>query len=490
MRLNRSVLKALPAGIASPAFDPARVTPGIVHIGLGGFARAHLARYIHDVMTRDEAALGWGIVGAGLRPADAPLLATLAEQDGLYTLLERDGDAEQATVIASLAGLIDASGSRAALLDAIADPAIRIVSLTVTEHGYCLDRATKRLALDSDAIRHDLAHPDDPRTAIGILVAGWRRRRAAGLPAFTALSCDNIQHNGDVLRRAVRDFTDASDRMLGAWIEERAAFPNAMVDRITPVPTAADAAAFEAHSGIADHAALPCEAFRQWVIEDRFADGRPDWDRVGAQFVADVAPYERMKLRLLNASHLAISGLGKLAGHETIDQSIADPLIRRMMIALMDRETGPTLDPLPGIDLAAYKADLVARFANRAIRDTVDRVNADAALNYLLDPLRDRLDSGGDITLLSLALAAWLRRVRGEDESGRMIDVVHPLATLLRAKAMEGGADPTPLLSIAPLFGALGADLRLREQVGVWLTSLYDDGVSVTLAYAAATNRI
>lgn len=490
LRLGRSTLAALPDGVAAPGFDVARVTPGIVHIGLGGFHRAHMARYTHDLMALSADALGWGIVGAGLQPGDAALCATLNEQDGLYTLLERDGDDEQASVIGSIAGAIDASAWSAALLDAIADPGIRIVSLTVTEHGYCLDRATKRLALDGDAIRHDLAHRHDPRTAIGVLVEAWRRRRDAGLRAFTAMSCDNIQHNGAVLAAAVRDYAMACDPALAAWIDANATFPNTMVDRITPVPTPADADRFAARHGLVDRAVLPCEAFRQWVIEDRFADGRPDWDRAGAQFVADVTPYEVMKLRLLNASHLAISGLGKLAGHETIDAAIGDPLIRRAMIALMDRETGPTLAPVPGIDLAAYKVAVVARFANRAIRDTVDRVNADAPLNYLLDPLRDRLASGDDIALLALALAAWLRRVRGEDEAGRRIAVIHPLADLLRAKAIEGGPDPRPLLSIAALFGDLGEDSRVHDATTDWLASLYDRGVQATLRRAADSGII
>jgi mannitol 2-dehydrogenase len=289
-----------------------------------------------------------------------------------------------------------------------------------------------------------------------------------------------------VLRRAVIDLAETRDATLANWIRDEAAFPSTMVDRITPVPSPAEIAAFERRTGLADRAALMAEPFRQWVIEDDFTAGRPAWEKVGAQIVRDVAPYERMKLRLLNASHLAIAGLGFLAGYARIDETMHDPLIRRYMAALMDRETGPTLDPVPGIDLAAYKGSLVERFSNPAIGDTVARVNADAALNYLLDPIRDRLARGASVDLLALGLAAWLRRVRGEDEVGRPVAVVHPLADRLRDAALAGGADPMPLLSIRILFGDLGDDSRLVGAVGTWLAALYEKGVQGTLETAAA----
>ncbi len=260
-----------------------------------------------------------------------------------------------------------------------------------------------------------------------------------------------------------------------------------MVDRITPVTAAADVAALAERHGIADRWPVFAETFTQWVIEDRFPAGRPAWEEVGAQFVADVAPYEFMKLRLLNASHLAVSGLGRLAGYVTIDEAMADPLIARMMGALMDRETGPTLPDVPGIDLARYKATLVERFANPAIKDTVERVNTDAPLNILVDPIRDRLRADQPLDLLALALAAWLRRARGEDEQGQPIDVRHPLAAELRARAIEGGADPRPLLGMTALFGELGQDPRLLGPVGRWLASLYAKGSRETLAEAART---
>ena len=444
-----------------------------------------MARYTHDLMRLDQQALAWGIQGAGLRASDQPLLDALAAQEGLYSLVEQEGARENIALIGSIVATIDASASSAELLAAIDDPRTRIVSATVTENGYHLDRATKTLNLDSSEIRGDLARPHHPRTVPGILVEAYRRRRAAATAPFTALCCDNIQHNGEVLKAAVLALAGQQDPSLSAWIAEHVSFPNSMVDRITPVPIPEQAAAFAARTGLSDRAPLHAEMFRQWVIEDRFVGGRPAWEKVGVQFVADVAPYEFMKLRLLNGSHLAIASIGQLCGYELIGETIGDHLIRGYMVALMDKETGPTLVPVPGIDLPLYKKTLLDRFANTAIRDTTQRVNTDAPINVLVDPIRDRLAGNQPIELLSLGLAAWCRRASGRAGDGRAIDVVHPLAELLAAKAREGGKDAAPLLSIAPLFGTLGQDQRLVSAVSGWLASIYDKGMRATLAAAA-----
>ena len=449
IELNRANLRRLRPPVHVPAYDPAGVGPGIVCPG---------DRRMHD---------------------------SLAPQDGLYPLVERSGADSAATVIGSLAKVIFAGESSEALLAEIDAPAIRIVSLTVTENGYCLNPSTKRLDPEHPLIRQDLAEPADPRSAIGVIVEAYRRRRGAGSGAFTALSCDNIQHNGRVLSEAVLTLARMRDPELAAWIEREASFPSTMVDRITPVTTPQDIEALARDYGIIDRWPVFCETFIQWVIEDRFVQGRPAWETVGAQFVDDVAPYEFMKLRLLNGSHLAVAGLGRLAGYTYVHQAMADTRISRFMAALMDRETGPTLKPVPGVDLGAYKATLIERFANPTIKDTVERVNTDAPVNVLIDPIRDRIASGNDIPLLALALAAWLRRVRGEDEQGGRIDVRHPLAEQLRARAIAGGTDPRPLLGIASLFGELGADPRLIEPVAGWLRSLYEDGSRTTIERAA-----
>ncbi|HEY2068397.1 MAG TPA: mannitol dehydrogenase family protein [Rhizomicrobium sp.] len=483
--LSRSALAGLPPGVHGPAYDVTKVTPGIVHLGLGGFHRAHMARYTHNLMDRDADALRWGITGAGLMPNDRKMRDVLKAQDGLYTLVERDGADETVTVIGALTDVLFAGETSTRVLAAI-DRA-RIVSTTVTENGYCLNRATKRLDTSHPLIAADLAHPGDPRSVIGIITEAYRRRMVTGAAPFTALCCDNIQHNGDVLRDAVLDFASLRDPALADWISTHARFPNSMVDRITPVTREEDIAALSARHGIADGWPVFCETFTQWVIEDDFADGRPAWEQAGAQFVTDVTPYEFMKLRLLNTSHLAMAALGRLIGYRYIHETMQDETLRRTMIALMDHETGPTLMPVPGIDIAAYKARLVERFANPAIMDTVERVNTDAPLNYLVDPIRDRLKVGDSAELLALALAAWLRRVRGTDEQGEPIDVRHPMAQILRDRAIAGGPDPRPLLEIHELFGEMGRNEGFIASVGKWLTSLYDIGAAKTVALARET---
>jgi mannitol 2-dehydrogenase len=481
MNLSRATLNALPATIARPRFDPAKVTRGIVHLGFGGFHRAHMARYTHDLMERRGDAARWGIVGVGTRATDVRVRDALAPQDALYTLVERQDGDEAATVIGSVSEVIFAGESSKAALDAIDDPAVRIVSLTVTENGYCRNAATRTLDRDHPSIGQDLAHPGEPRSAIGILVEAYRRRRASYAPAFTAMTCDNIQHNGLVLRDAVLALAGWRDQELADWITANASFPSTMVDRITPVTTPAQVEDFTARFGLVDRWPVFCERFRQWVIEDDFVAGRPPWEEVGAQFVADVAPFELMKLRLLNASHLAIAGLGRLMGYVYIDETIRDPALRSYMRALMDRETGPTLPPVPGVDLDQYKTQLIERFGNLAIKDTVDRVNADAPINLLLEPIRDRLAAGASVDLLALALAAWMRRATGVDETGNPISVVHPLADLLRERANAGGPDPLPLLRISKIFGDLVDHAAFVATLKRWLTSLYADGAAATL---------
>jgi mannitol 2-dehydrogenase len=277
VELSRINLSRLRPPVQRPGFDPTRITAGIVHLGLGGFHRAHMARYTHDLMERRADTLGWGIIGAGLMPADRRVHDSLKPQDNLYTLVERDAAQERVSVIASLADVIFAGESSTLLMNAIARPQTRILSLTVTEHGYCLNRATKHLDPNHPLIGEDLTHPERPSSAIGIIVEAYRRRRESGVPPFTALSCDNIQHNGDVLREAVLALASLRDGNLANWIEENASFPSTMVDRITPVTAEKDIATLAERYGIIDRWPVFCETFTQWVIEDRFPTGRPAW---------------------------------------------------------------------------------------------------------------------------------------------------------------------------------------------------------------------
>jgi mannitol 2-dehydrogenase len=470
--------------VAVPSFALTGVRPGIVHLGFGGFHRAHMARYTHDLMNLHSDGLKWGIIGVGLLAADERMRDSLLPQDGLYTLLERQGELEHATIIGSVSDVVFAGESSSRALQAIESPAIRIVSLTVTENGYCLNPATKQLDFAHPMILPDLATPESPRSAIGIIVEAYRRRRQAGSAAFTALTCDNIQHNGAILKSAVLALAERRDPTLRTWIEANASFPSTMVDRITPVTTVADRQYIASRFGLSDRWPVCSELFRQWVIEDDFSDGRPAWERVGVQFATDVGAYECMKLRLLNASHLALAGLGRLMGYRYIHETLRDESLRAYMQALMDRETGPTIPEVAGIDLTHYKSQLIERFSNTQIKDTVERVNADAPLNLLLDPIRDRLDSRAEASLLALALAAWMRRVRGEDESGQPIKVVHPLVHELRERAIEGGSDPRPLLAITRIFADLSEQRGFVETLRYWLGLLYGVGAKATLARA------
>ena len=484
IELSRRALATISSEVLRPRFDPAQVRAGIVHLGLGGFHRAHMARYTHELMNDSRNALEWGIAGVGLLPADVRMRDALLPQQCLYSLVERQDQDETATIIGSVCDVVFAGDSSAAALSSIDDDAVRIVSLTVTENGYCLNAATKRLDTQHPNIRRDLADPEHPVSAIGIIVEACRRRMVGGARPFTVLSCDNIQHNGRVARSAVLDLASLRNSTLSAWIASNTTFPNTMVDRITPVTTAADIAYLAQRYGLIDRWPVFSERFTQWVIEDQFVAGRPSWEIAGAQFVEDVAPFEIMKLRLLNASHLAIAGLGRLANYSYIDESLRDEAIHSYMRSLMDRETGPTVPPVPGIDLSEYKRQLLDRFSNPKIKDTVTRVNNDAPLNLLIDPIRDRVAQGANYDLLALALAAWMRRVRGDDETGRPIEVVHPLAEVLRGRAIEGGADPRPLLSIRSLFGDLGDEPRFVGILGHWLELLYRTGARSTLATA------
>lgn len=450
-RICRATLHRLPAAVRGLSYDPAEITAGIVHVGPGAFHRAHMARYVHALMSRGEA-LDWGIIGAGLTSADTRVRDALMPQDGFYTLVERDDDGASAQVIGSIMGILGPDDI-GAILDRIDAPGIRIVSLTVSENGYCLDAKTRGLDLAHPAIIADLADPRRPISVIGVLVEAYRRRRAAGRPAFTALSCDNLPGNGGLLRRAVSAFATQVDLGLADWIETHGRFPATMVDRITPVTHAADVAAFEQDYGLVDAWPIFCEPFSQWVIEDDFADGRPNWESVGVHFTSDVESFEQMKLRLLNASHLALASLGWLAGHRLVAEAMRDPRLDRYIRALMAKETAPTLPATLPVDLAVYQDRLVKRFSNRTLEDTVERINTDASINLLLDPIRDRLAAGHSIEQLALAVAAWIRRLAliGDE----CLAIRHPLERELKSRARAGCPDPAAVLSMSDVFGDL-----------------------------------
>ncbi|HEY5795607.1 MAG TPA: mannitol dehydrogenase family protein [Bosea sp. (in: a-proteobacteria)] len=484
-RLTTRTLSSLPGTVRRPAYDRSQLTPGIVHLGLGAFARGHLCEYTEDALELEFGA--WGVTGASLQRPDQR--DRLTPQDGLYTLLKRAPAGPELRIIGCVGEVLVAPESPTALITRLAAPETRIVSLTVTEKGYCHDPATGRLKADHPDIVHDLSHPHVPRSAVGIIVAGLKARRAAGLGPFTALSCDNLPHNGGVLRGLVRDFAALSDDGLSQWIEANGAFPATMVDRIVPATTEADIAEVAGLIGLEDAAPVIGEPFRQWAIQDVFAAGRPAWERVGAQMVLEVAPFEFMKLRMLNGAHSSLAYLGYLAGHETVADASGDAVLARFLQGLW-AQIIPTVPAPQGVVLADYAEALLARFRNPAIRHRTWQIAMDGSQKLpqrLLGTIRDRLKAGAPIDHLALGVAAWMRYVSGTDEKGAAIDVRDPLAAEFATRAKAAGRDAAALsqslLVIEAIFGTdLPRDERFTRSVEAHLAALFEKGASATAA--------
>ncbi|MDR6953224.1 fructuronate reductase [Ancylobacter sp. 3268] len=425
---------ALPAHVQRPAYDRTALTPGIVHIGLGAFHRAHQAVYTDAALA---AAFGpWGIVGVSLRSTD--IVQEMHAQGGFYTVVTRDADGDTARVIGAEIDAVAATQQRARVLALLADPAIRIVTLTVSEKAYGIDPSTGGLDPAHPAVTVDLATPHAPTGVVGVLVEGLARRRAADLPPFTVLCCDNLPSNGRLVRRLVLDMAERRDAALAAWIAAKGRFPSSMVDRIVPAAAEGTRARAAALIGAQDRLALETEAFAQWVIEDDFVDGRPAWEAGGALFVTDVAPYEKMKLRLLNGSHSLIAYLGQLHGLDYVRDVMALPEHVARVRAHMEAAAA-TLDPVPGLDLAAYRAQLVARFANPAIAHRTAQIAMDGTQKLpqrIFAPAVEALASGGDADAFAYVTALWLAYVR------RMGPVDDPRAAELAAAASQTGSAP------------------------------------------------
>ena len=487
-RLSPAHLAQLPAAVRRPAFDRKQLRAGIVHLGLGAFARAHLAA-INDDALDAGAAPDWGLQGVSLRHAE--VRDALAPQQGLYSLSLRDAAGVQTRVIGSVLGGLVASEDPQAMAKLIASADTRIVSLTVTEKGYCHDPATRELNFAHPDIAHDLAHAAEPRSAIGLVVRGLEARRAKGGAPVTLLSLDNLPANGDTLRGLVLAFADRVDGSLVRWIERVCSFPNSMVDRIVPRATADDRAAAAEAIGADDAAAVVAEPFLAWAVEDRFAAGRPDWAAGGAQFVEHAAPYEALKLRLLNGAHSAIAYLGVQAGWQTVDAASAQPALARFIDVLLRDEVAPTVAAqLPGFDLDAYRAQLLRRFANPALAHRCLQIAMDGSQKLpqrWLGTLRDRLAAGAPIDRLALALAAWCVHLRGHDEAGRRYRIDDPLAAelvRLHAHAMSRPhvhAQAAAFTRFAPVFGDLADEPRLVAALAAALERLLNQGAAAAL---------
>ncbi|MDE2197985.1 MAG: mannitol dehydrogenase family protein [Rhodospirillales bacterium] len=486
-RLSAGTLARAAPGVRRPQYDRTKLRPRIVHLGLGAFFRAHGALYTDDVLGARGG--DWGIIGVSLRHPDQR--DRLAPQDGLYTTLQQSPAGIEARVVGSLLGVLVASEDPAAVVARLASPQTALVSLTVTEKGYCHQPATGRLDADHPDIRHDLAHPDAPRSAIGFLVAGLARRRADGVAPFTVLCCDNLPRNGALLAGLVQDFAACRDGGLAEWIAGHVAFPATMVDRIVPATTPADIAAAAQATGLHDAAPVVHEPFAQWVIGETFGPlGRPAWDVAGAQFVADVAPFEHAKLRLLNAAHSALAWLGLLAGHASVAQAIADPDLDRFTASLW-REITAVLPPPPGMVLGDYTAALRTRFANPAIHHRLAQIAMDSSQKLpqrLLSTIGERLRQDLPIPCLALAVAGWIGHLGGADETGRPIALSDPLADALR-RAAAGGAPREivgRVLALTAVFApALAGDARFVGAVTGAFGRLRRDGVHAAARAAA-----
>ncbi|MFC3703360.1 mannitol dehydrogenase family protein [Devosia honganensis] len=485
-RLSAAFLAQPRTGVQIPDYDRKQVRPGIVHLGIGAFHRAHMAVYVDDLLGRDP---DWGIVGASLRRPDTK--EALEPQDGLYTIAVRDAAGTHPRVIGSILRVMDANSEREDLLSLMADPAIRIVSLTVTEKGYCHDPATGELDETHPDIVHDLAHPGAPRSAPGMIVEALARRRAEGVVPFTVMSCDNLPSNGETAKRIVTRFAALRDAALGAWVKD-VAFPSTMVDRIVPSTTDADRAEVTELIGAEDAWPIMTEPFTQWVIEDDFPGGRPAFEAVGAQLVADVEPFEHMKLRMLNGSHSTMAYAGYLGGYEYIAEVMGDAAYVKLIHDLMSEEVMPTLD-MPGVDLGAYRDQLLERFRNPALRHRTWQIAMDGSQKLpqrLLGTIRDRIAAGQEFGRLALGVAAWMRYVTGVDEDGNEIDVRDPLALRMHAIAADAGDDPAALFagltSLSEVFGTDLADNEtFRAAVVGQLESLFDKGARATVKAAA-----
>jgi mannitol 2-dehydrogenase len=483
VKLSANTLAQLPREISRPNYHRSDLSAGVVHFGVGNFHRAHQAVYMDDLflagLDRD-----WAIIGAGVRDADIVLREKLAEQDWLTTVVEQEADATMARVIGSMVDFVR-PGDAAALLDVLGRPEIRIVSLTITEGGYYISSATQAFDAANPDIIADARAIEAPKTVFGLIVAGLMRRRAAGVAPFTVMSCDNIPGNGHVTENAVAGLAELVDPALAAWIRQNVAFPNCMVDRITPATTDRERALLRDGYGVDDNWPVFCEAFRQWVLEDKFPTGRPALEKVGVTFTADVAPYELMKLRILNGGHAAIGYPAALLDIHFVHEAMANSLVRGFLEKLTRAEIMSTVPPPPQTDLEQYRQLIARRFANPKIGDTVSRLCLDGSNRqpkFILPTVADRLKAGRSVRGLALVSALWCRYCYGETESGQTIAPNDASWDRLQAAARRAKDAPQKFLEMPDIFGALAQQAAYVGAFSEALAQLWAKGVRATLA--------
>jgi len=482
-------LSALPnlIGVDTPRYARADLSAGIVHFGVGNFHRAHQAVYL-DALFNLGQDRDWAIIGAGTRAADAAMREALHRQDWLTTVVEQEAETSQARVTGAMIDYI-APGDSAEVIERLADPAIRIVSLTITEGGYYIDPASQRFDPTHPEIAWDAAHFDAPRSAFGLILAGLVRRRNAGIPPFTVMSCDNIPGNGHVTRNAVAGLAALVDPDLAAWVEASVAFPNGMVDRITPATSEREKSLLADNFGIDDAWPVFCEGFKQWVLEDNFPAGRPALEKVGVQFVADVAPYEHMKIRILNGGHATIAYPAGLLDVHFVHEAMGHPLVSAFLRKVELDEIIPVVPPVPDTNLIDYFALCETRFANPKIGDTVRRLALDGSNRqpkFIIPTALDRIRDGRTVTGLALVSALWCRYCYGTTESGKIIEPNDPNWERLTAQAHKAKDNPKAWLEMADIYGELARAPDFIDAFGKALHSLWLQGTARTLqAYLA-----
>lgn len=466
-----------------PAYDRSRLTPGIVHIGLGNFHRAHMAVYLDDLFALGEAH-DWAIIGAGVRAPDAKMREALMAQDCLSTIIELDPKGKRARRVGAMIDFVPVDPANGPLIAAMSDPAIRIVSLTVTEGGYYINAATGLFDPTHPDIAADGANPSAPATAFGAIVAALKARRAAGVAPFTVMSCDNLPGNGHVTEAAVVGTARLSDPAFADWIAANVAFPNGMVDRITPA-TGPRERAMAAAFGLADDPVpVTCEPFRQWVVEDNFPAGRPALEKVGVTFTPHVHAYEMMKIRILNGGHATIAYPGGLMDIEYVHEAMAHPLIAGFLDKVEREEIIPYVPPVPDTDLAAYYGLIRERFSNPEVADTERRLCLDGSNRqpkFIIPSLRDALAAGGPVAGLSLVSALWCRYCAGTSDAGVEIAPNDPSWHLLQPLALAARETPGAWLGMKEIYGDLAQDARFRAAFAAALDSLWANGTEATL---------
>ncbi|MEO0990877.1 MAG: mannitol dehydrogenase family protein [Pseudomonadota bacterium] len=482
MKLDGSALSHLPKGVVGPTYDRSNLGPGIIHIGLGNFHRAHQAWYLHRLM-QQGLAQDWAILGAGVRPYDQAQREKLLAQDCLTTLIELDPAGISAEVSGSMVGYVEIKDGNGPLIEAMADPRIRIVSLTVTEGGYYIDPASGGLDTSHEDIQQDARTPDRPCTAFGAMVAALKLRRDRGHGPFTGQSCDNLQDNGGVLRRTVVDLARMTDPYLADWIDAHTSFPNSMVDCIVPATGPKELALVQGF-GIEDAVPVTHENFRQWVIEDNFCAGRPDWDMVGATFTTDVHTFEAMKIRLLNGGHQIIANPGEILSVATIAGCMEHPLIGPLFRKVARQEIVPHVQPVPGMSPEAYVDLIDSRFSNPRIVDTTRRVAFDGSsrhTGFLIPVILDALTRGTPIEGLALAEALWARMCEGTREDGTRIDPNDPTWDSLHTAAKAARTDPDAWLQQPAIYGELAGRNPFADSFRRWLPRIWSGGAGAAI---------